>query len=53
MTSFPDRNGQGDGTDWLSFTGEIKVDSEVTIGGFKAAGLWVKVRPPFFFFLLS
>jgi len=32
----------GDGTGWLSFTGEITVDSEVTIGGFKAAGLWVK-----------
>jgi len=32
----------GDGTDWLTFTGEITVDSEVTIGGFKAAGLWVK-----------
>lgn len=44
---------QGDGTDWLSFAGEISVDSEVTIGGFKAAGLWVKVRrhtPLLFFF---
>lgn len=40
----PDRNYQGDGTGWLSFTGEINVDSEVTIGGFKAAALWVKVR---------
>jgi hypothetical protein len=48
MILLPDRNCQGDGTDWLSFTGEINVDSEVTIGGFKAAGLWVKVRSPFF-----
>ncbi|KAI0000294.1 hypothetical protein BJV77DRAFT_939272 [Russula vinacea] len=32
----------GDGTEWLSFTGEINVDSEVKIGGFRAAGLWVK-----------
>ncbi|KAI0277146.1 hypothetical protein BGY98DRAFT_1090037 [Russula aff. rugulosa BPL654] len=32
----------GDGTGWLTFTGEITVDSEVTIGGFKAAALWVK-----------
>jgi hypothetical protein len=40
----PGRNYQGDGTGWLSFTGEINVDSEVTIGGFKAAAIWVKVR---------
>jgi len=52
MISFPDRNDQGDGRDWLSFTGEIDVGPEVTIGGFKAAGLWVKVRPPAFFFAL-
>ncbi|KAI0301225.1 hypothetical protein B0F90DRAFT_1628688 [Multifurca ochricompacta] len=32
----------GDGPNWLSFAGEIDVHSEVTIGGFKAAGLWVK-----------
>jgi hypothetical protein len=44
LSSSPDHNYQGDGTGWLSFTGEINVDSEVTIGGFRAAGLWVKVR---------
>ncbi|KAI9507617.1 hypothetical protein F5148DRAFT_89383 [Russula earlei] len=33
---------QGDGPDWLSFAGEIDVDQAVTIGGFRAAGLWVK-----------
>jgi hypothetical protein len=52
----PDHNYQGDGTGWLSFTGEINVDSEVTIGGFKAAALWVKVRnqiPSPLFFLKS
>ncbi|KAH9979916.1 hypothetical protein BGW80DRAFT_1163470 [Lactifluus volemus] len=32
----------GDGPNWLSFAGEINVNSDVTIGGFKAAGLWVK-----------
>jgi len=32
----------GDGTGWLSFAGEMNVDEEVRIGGFKAAGLWVK-----------
>ncbi|KAI0249064.1 hypothetical protein BJV78DRAFT_1231044 [Lactifluus subvellereus] len=42
----------GDGPDWLSFAGEMNVNSDVTIGGFKAAGLWVKdcivfsVAPP-------
>jgi hypothetical protein len=40
----PDHNYQGDGIGWLSFAGEINVDSDVTIGGFKAAALWVKVR---------
>jgi hypothetical protein len=34
---------QGDGIGWLSFAGEINVDLDVTIGGFKAAALWVKV----------
>ncbi|KAH9983012.1 hypothetical protein BJV74DRAFT_852374 [Russula compacta] len=32
----------GDGPDWLSFAGEISVDPVVTIGGFRAAALWVK-----------
>jgi len=43
----------GDGPGWLSFAGEINVDPEVTIGGFRAAGLWVKdcivfaITPPY------
>ncbi|KAI0064109.1 hypothetical protein BV25DRAFT_1869547 [Artomyces pyxidatus] len=32
----------GDGPEWLTFAGELKVNPEVTIGGFKAGGLWVK-----------
>ncbi|KAI0269976.1 hypothetical protein BC834DRAFT_864329 [Gloeopeniophorella convolvens] len=32
----------GDGPDWLSFSGEVAVNDDVAIGGFKAAGLWVK-----------
>ncbi|KAH9959786.1 hypothetical protein BC827DRAFT_1134211 [Russula dissimulans] len=43
----------GDGPGWLSFSGEMNVDSEVKIGGFRAAGLWVKdcivftITPPY------
>jgi len=40
----PDHNYQGDGIGWLSLTGEIDVDLEMTIGGFKAIALWVKVH---------
>ncbi|KAI0755064.1 hypothetical protein C8Q80DRAFT_1117566 [Daedaleopsis nitida] len=32
----------GDGSDWLCFNGEIRLDPEIKIGGFKAAGLSVK-----------
>jgi len=32
----------GDGLEWLSFAGEININSEVTTGGFRTAGLWVK-----------
>ncbi|KAI0770205.1 hypothetical protein C8Q74DRAFT_881395 [Fomes fomentarius] len=32
----------GDGSDWLCFNGEIRLDQEIKVGGFKAAGLSVK-----------
>ncbi|KAI0042390.1 hypothetical protein FA95DRAFT_1564348 [Auriscalpium vulgare] len=32
----------GDGRDWLTFSGEILVNPDVNVGGFKAGGLWVK-----------
>jgi len=32
----------GDGPDWISFSGEIRVSSEIKVGGFKAGGLHVK-----------
>ncbi|KAI0769031.1 hypothetical protein BD413DRAFT_87163 [Trametes elegans] len=32
----------GDGPDWLAFSGSIRIDDEVKIGGFKAGGLTVK-----------
>ncbi|KAH9891554.1 hypothetical protein C8Q73DRAFT_746655 [Cubamyces lactineus] len=32
----------GDGPDWLAFVGEIHIDPQVKIGGFKAGGLTVK-----------
>ncbi|KAI0712058.1 hypothetical protein C8Q76DRAFT_476567 [Earliella scabrosa] len=32
----------GDGSDWLCFSGEIRLDPEVKVGGFKASGLLVK-----------
>ncbi|EIW59119.1 uncharacterized protein TRAVEDRAFT_71303 [Trametes versicolor FP-101664 SS1] len=32
----------GDGSDWLSFVGEIRLDDSVKVGGFKAGGLTVK-----------
>ncbi|KAI0354874.1 hypothetical protein OH77DRAFT_367419 [Trametes cingulata] len=32
----------GDGPDWLAFAGEIRVDEQVKVGGFKAGGLTVK-----------
>ena len=34
---------QGDGPDWLCFNGEIRIDGDVKIGGFKASGLSVRV----------
>ena len=34
---------QGDGPDVLCFNGEIKIESDVKIGGFKAGGLSVRV----------
>ena len=37
---------QVDGPSWLSYSGEIRIDPSVRIGGFKASGLWVKVRAP-------
>ncbi|KZP08690.1 hypothetical protein FIBSPDRAFT_964594 [Athelia psychrophila] len=32
----------GDGPDWISFVGEISVNDNITLGGFKASGLTVK-----------
>ncbi|KAI0365704.1 hypothetical protein BV20DRAFT_1038757 [Pilatotrama ljubarskyi] len=32
----------GDGPDWLAFAGEITIDEQVKVGGFKASGLTVK-----------
>ncbi|TFK52174.1 hypothetical protein OE88DRAFT_1368232 [Heliocybe sulcata] len=32
----------GDGPDWISFSGEIRVSPEIKVGGFKAGGLHVK-----------
>jgi len=32
----------GDGADWMAWSGEIIVDPQVRIGGFKASGLTVK-----------
>ena len=37
-------NSQGDGPDWLCFNGEIRLNNDLKIGGFKAGGLIVKVR---------
>lgn len=33
---------QGDGADWVCFAGELRVNSQVKIGGFKAGGLSLK-----------
>ncbi|KAI0670876.1 hypothetical protein C8Q78DRAFT_1069600 [Trametes maxima] len=32
----------GDGPDWLAFSGEVRVDGQIKVGGFKAGGLVVK-----------
>lgn len=33
---------QGDGPDWVCFSGELRVKSHIKIGGFKAGGLSLK-----------
>lgn len=33
---------QGDGPDWVCFSGELRVKSQIKIGGFKAGGLSLK-----------
>lgn len=46
---------KGDGPDWTSFSGEIVINDNVKLGGFKASGLSVKVCvfPPFYIFQLT
>lgn len=34
---------KGIGTDWAAFSGDIFISDEVTIGGFRASGLSVRV----------
>ena len=34
---------QDDGSDWTSFNGQIEINKRITVGGFKAGGLFVKV----------
>lgn len=34
---------QDDGSDWTSFNGQIEIHKQITVGGFKAGGLFVKV----------
>ncbi|OBZ71501.1 hypothetical protein A0H81_08642 [Grifola frondosa] len=35
----------GDGSDWISFVGEIRVHDQIKVGGFKAGGFSIKVCP--------
>ena len=34
---------QGDGPNWISYSGEIVIENDVELGGFRVGGLSVKV----------
>lgn len=38
------RFSQTDGPNFISFVGELRVNANVKVGGFKAGGLFIKVR---------